>query len=73
MNFIKRMKKALAEFNESGALATNECPDYLRDLYFKTGFKSGVKSEKERVQAALKELGYTYERDCIFTTLFPEN
>jgi len=39
-NEVEMRSKALEEFIESGALATNQCPNYLRDGYFRAGHKA---------------------------------
>ena len=50
MNWIELKEKALDEFVESGALATNQCPNYLRDAYFKAGFKAAAKIAQEELE-----------------------
>lgn len=37
---MRDIEKALDKFISSGALATNQCPEYLRDAYFRAGYHS---------------------------------
>lgn len=38
---------ALEQFIESGALATNMCPNFLRDAYFKAGYNYACATNEE--------------------------
>lgn len=43
-------ESALQNFIHSGALATNQCPNYLRDAYFKEGFKAACRVKNIEIQ-----------------------
>lgn len=46
----KDCREAIIEFDESGALATNQVPDNLRHAYFRAGFLSACKKRAEEQQ-----------------------
>lgn len=48
-------RKAIKEFDESGALATNEVPDNLRHAYFRAGYLAACKARTEEQRKKNKD------------------
>lgn len=67
---MSKVEVALQEFIESGALATNQCPNYLRDAYFRAGFRACEKLLNAYIDSLRNEEGviatFSVSADCGF-------
>ena len=64
---MRDIEKALDELIESVALATNQCPNYLRDAYFRAGYHSRdeePKTTKRQLEESLRLIEEMCIDDC---------